>query len=136
MLAVDVRQGLRQGRTVAEAASRAWRYSEQTIMQHGDFLLAFVDGSVCVGAFEVLGNTPGTDGKYVLDLAPTPRFQWALGRLFAATRPQSRTDSHRPASAGLPRRRPALRPPHRPGLSRRDPAPRWPAAHPTPSNPC
>ena len=80
MLAVDVRQGLRQGRTVAEAASRAWRYSEQTIMQHGDFLLAFVDGSVCVGAFEVLGNTPGTDGKYVLDLAPTPRFQWALGR--------------------------------------------------------
>ncbi len=79
MLAVDVRQGLRQGRSVEEAASRAWRYSEQTITQHGDFLLAFVDGGVCVGAFEIRGSTPDTDGKCVFDLAPTPRFQWALG---------------------------------------------------------
>lgn len=79
MLAVDVRQGLRQGHTVVQAATRAWRYSEQTIAQHGDFLLAFVDGGVCVGAFEIAGSAPDADGKYVFDLAPTARFQWALG---------------------------------------------------------
>lgn len=79
MLAVDVRQGLRRGRTVAEAASHAWRYSEQTVTQHGDFLLAFVDGGVCVGAFEIRGSASDADGKRVFDLAPSPRFQWALG---------------------------------------------------------
>ncbi|WP_406349806.1 hypothetical protein [Streptomyces sp. NBC_00658] len=81
MLAVDVRQGLRQGHTVAQAASRTWRYSAQTIAQHGDFLLAFVDGGVCVGVFEILSSTPDTaeGSKYVFDLAPAARFQWALG---------------------------------------------------------
>ncbi|MGW1888398.1 hypothetical protein [Streptomyces sp. NPDC001970] len=81
MLAVDVRQGLRQGHTVAQAASRPWRYSAQTIAQHGDFLLAFVDGGVCVGVFEILGNAPDTaaGGRYAFDLTPAARFQWALG---------------------------------------------------------
>lgn len=82
MLAVDVRQSLRQGETVDEGASRWWRFSADTIQQHGDYLLAFVDGQVCVGAFEIVGARPDEeeDGKYVFDLKPASRFQWALGR--------------------------------------------------------
>ncbi|MFD5858740.1 hypothetical protein [Streptomyces chartreusis] len=79
MLAVDVRRGLRQGCTVTQAASRAWRYSEQTVAQHADFLLAFVDGGVCVGAFKIADSASDADGGYVFELTPTPRFQWALG---------------------------------------------------------
>jgi hypothetical protein len=82
MLAVDVRQSLRQGRTVEEGASRAWRFSAETIRQHGDYLLAFVDGQVCVGAFEVVNarTDEEEEGKYVFDLKPASRFQWALGK--------------------------------------------------------
>ncbi|MDX3094692.1 hypothetical protein PV703_29865 [Streptomyces sp. ME01-24h] len=82
MLAVDVRQALRDGRTVEESAARAWRFSSRTVVQHGDFLLAFVDGGVCVGAFEIRGSRTDDQsrGKYVFDLAPAPRFRWALGR--------------------------------------------------------
>ncbi|MGW3243806.1 hypothetical protein [Streptomyces sp. NPDC001070] len=82
MLAVDVRQALRDGWTVEESAARAWRFSARTVAQHGDFLLAFVDGGVCVGAFEIRGsrNDERTGGKYEFDLAPARRFRWALGR--------------------------------------------------------
>lgn len=82
MLAVDVRQSLRQGQTVAEGAARWWRFSTQTIGKHGDFLLAFVDGGVCVGAFRIVGSEPDSTagGKFAFDLAPAARFQWALGR--------------------------------------------------------
>ncbi|MEU4097352.1 hypothetical protein [Streptomyces sp. NPDC026673] len=82
MLAVDVRQALRDGRTVEESAARAWRFSQRTVAQHGDFLLAFVDGGVCVGAFEIRGSRADerTGGRYVFELAPARRFRWALGR--------------------------------------------------------
>ncbi|MFJ9523653.1 hypothetical protein ACIRPK_36170 [Kitasatospora sp. NPDC101801] len=82
MLAVDVRQSLRDGETVRQAAARWWRFGAQTVADHGDFLLAFVDGGVCVGAFEICGATtdPEEGGKYVFDLAPAERFQWALGQ--------------------------------------------------------
>ena len=82
MLAVDVRQSLRQGETVEAGASRWWRFSAETIRQHGDYLLAFVDGQVCVGAFEIIDARPDEeeDGKYVFELKPASRFQWALGR--------------------------------------------------------
>ncbi|MFD3456136.1 hypothetical protein ACFWVC_28660 [Streptomyces sp. NPDC058691] len=81
MLAVDVRQSLRDGRTVAEGAGRGWRFAARTVATHGDFLLAFVDGGVCVGAFEIRGSRSddAADGRYVFDLAPAGRFQWALG---------------------------------------------------------
>jgi hypothetical protein len=81
MLAVDVRQALRGGETVEEGAARGWRFSAQTVDQHGDFLLAFVDGGVCVGAFEILAARTDDEagGKYVFELAPAARFQWALG---------------------------------------------------------
>ncbi|GAA2753230.1 MULTISPECIES: hypothetical protein [Kitasatospora] len=81
MLAVDVRQSLRGGDTVLEAATRWWRFGEQTIADHGDFLLAFVDGGVCVGAFEIRSAEPDPEagGKYAFDLVPAARFQWALG---------------------------------------------------------
>jgi hypothetical protein len=82
MLAVDVRQSLRKGETVETGASRWWRYSSETIERHGDYLLAFVDGQVCVGAFEIIDAQPADeeDGKYVFELKPASRFQWALGR--------------------------------------------------------
>ncbi len=82
VLAVDVRQSLRDGQTVEEAAMRWWRYGAQTLAEHGDYLLAFVDGSVCVGAFEIRGWEPDEEagGKYVFDLVAAPRFQWALGK--------------------------------------------------------
>ncbi|MFK8843629.1 hypothetical protein [Streptomyces sp. Ac-502] len=82
MLAVDVRQSLRAGQSVEQGASRWWRYAHQTVAQHGDFLLAFVDGGVCVGAFEIRGHTADEThgGKYTFDLAPAARFQWALGQ--------------------------------------------------------
>ncbi|MFD9124317.1 hypothetical protein [Kitasatospora sp. NPDC059571] len=81
MLAVDVRQALKGGETVREAAARWWRFGEQTIADHGDFLLAFVDGGVCVGAFEIRGAEPDPQagGKYAFDLEPAERFRWALG---------------------------------------------------------
>ncbi len=81
MLAVDVRQSLRKGETVTEGASRWWRFSAQTVAQHGDFLLAFVDGGVCVGAFEIRSSAPDQQagGKYTFDILPAARFQWALG---------------------------------------------------------
>ncbi|GAA1899531.1 hypothetical protein [Streptantibioticus ferralitis] len=82
MLAVDVRQSLRHGETVEEGAARWWRFSAHTVEQHGDYLLAFVDGGVCVGAFEIRSARADEEagGKYVFDLAPADRFQWALGR--------------------------------------------------------
>lgn len=82
MLAVDVRQSLKDGETVEAGASRWWKFAAETIEQHGDYLLAFVDGQVCVGAFEILGAEPDEEagGKYVFDLRPAPRFQWALGK--------------------------------------------------------
>ncbi|MFD9124112.1 hypothetical protein [Kitasatospora sp. NPDC059571] len=82
MLAVDVRQALRDGETVHEAASRWWRFGGRTVADHGDFLLAFVDGGVCVGAFEIRAVRTAEDpgGRYAFDLAPATRFQWALGR--------------------------------------------------------
>ncbi|MDX3234436.1 hypothetical protein PV392_01775 [Streptomyces sp. ME03-5709C] len=82
MPAVDVRQALRDGRAVEESATRAWRFSARTVAQHGDFLLAFVDGGVCVGAFEIRGSRcdDRSGGTYVFDLAPARRFHWALGR--------------------------------------------------------
>ena len=82
MLAVDVRQSLKQGETVEVGASRWWRFAAETIEHHGDYLLAFVDGQVCVGAFEIVGAQPDekADGKYVFELKPASRFQWALGR--------------------------------------------------------
>jgi hypothetical protein len=82
MLAVDVRQSLRDGETVQQAAARWWRFGVQTVADHGDFLLAFVDGGVCVGAFAIRGavSDPEEGGKYVFDLAPAARFRWALGQ--------------------------------------------------------
>ncbi|MFF1839405.1 hypothetical protein ACFVXE_35300 [Streptomyces sp. NPDC058231] len=82
MLAVDVRQSLKDGDTVEVGASRWWKFSADTIKQHGDYLLAFVDGQVCVGAFEIVGSEPdeAEGGKYVFDLRPASRFQWALGK--------------------------------------------------------
>ncbi|WP_052390452.1 hypothetical protein [Streptomyces sp. NRRL B-24484] len=81
MLAVDVRQSLRGGDTVEQAAGRGWRFAAQTVAEHGDFLLAFVDGGVCVGAFEIraAADDPAT-GRYRFDLAPAARFRWALGQ--------------------------------------------------------
>nr|AKC91851.1 transposase [Streptomyces muensis] len=83
MLAVYVRQCLKNGDTVEVSASCWWKFSADTITQHGEYLLAFVDGHVCVGAFEIVGAEPDeTEGeKYVFDLLrPAARFQWALGR--------------------------------------------------------
>ncbi|MER5636895.1 hypothetical protein ABT095_08065 [Kitasatospora sp. NPDC002227] len=82
MLAVDVRQPLRDGKTVLQGASRWWRYGEQTVAEHGDFLLAFVEGQLCVGAFEIRGaeRVTGEGGKYAFDLVPAARFEWALLR--------------------------------------------------------
>lgn len=82
MLAVDVRPSLRGGESVAAGAARGWRFAARTVAQHGDFLLAFVDGGVCVGAFEILAATADdtAGGRYVFDLVPAARFQWALGR--------------------------------------------------------
>lgn len=81
MLAVDVRQSLRNGQTVAEGAARWWRFSTQTVGRHGDFLLAFVDGGVCVGAFRIINSEADVTagGRYAFDLTPAARFQWALG---------------------------------------------------------
>ncbi|MGW3741187.1 hypothetical protein ACWD62_11305 [Streptomyces sp. NPDC005146] len=82
MLAVDVRASLRAGRTVEDGAARWWRFSAQTVARHGDFLLAFVDGGVCVGAYRILDSAPdaGEGGKYTFDLTPAARFQWAMGQ--------------------------------------------------------
>ncbi|MFH8385335.1 hypothetical protein ACH4E7_31075 [Kitasatospora sp. NPDC018058] len=80
MLAVDVRQSLRDGKTVIEGASRWWRFGDQTVADHGDFLLAFVEGQLCVGAFEIrsASRDEAEGGKYVFELVPAARFEWAL----------------------------------------------------------
>ncbi|MFE9426996.1 hypothetical protein ACFYNO_28975 [Kitasatospora sp. NPDC006697] len=76
---MDVRQSLREGKSVLEGASRSWRFGEQTVAEHGDFLLAFVEGRLCVGAFEIRGaRREAAGGKYAFDLAPAARFRWAL----------------------------------------------------------
>lgn len=81
MLAVDVRQSLKDGETVEQGASRWWRFSTETVAEHGDYLLAFVDGEVCIGAFSIEhARVDDEVGKYVFDLAPAPRFQWLLGK--------------------------------------------------------